>query len=76
MRRDQLEHAIRTSCQIIDAAEVIVVGSQAILGAAARTAMDASAASYRRLSGPDPLPSPTAVTLPTGALCGADRRVG
>jgi len=32
MRRDQLEHAIRTSCQIIDAAEVIVVGSQAILG--------------------------------------------
>lgn len=32
MRRDQLEHAIRTTCQIIDADEVIVVGSQAILG--------------------------------------------
>jgi hypothetical protein len=32
MRRDQLEHAIRTACQIIDAREVIVVGSQAILG--------------------------------------------
>jgi hypothetical protein len=32
MRRDQLEHAIRTSCQIIAASEVIVVGSQAILG--------------------------------------------
>lgn len=32
MRRDQLEHAIRTACQIIGAAEVIVVGSQAILG--------------------------------------------
>jgi hypothetical protein len=32
MRRDQLEHAIRTACQIIDHAEVIVVGSQAILG--------------------------------------------
>jgi hypothetical protein len=32
MRRDQLEHAIRTACQIIDASEVIVVGSQAILG--------------------------------------------
>jgi hypothetical protein len=32
MRRDQLEHAIRTACQIIDAPEVIVVGSQAILG--------------------------------------------
>ncbi len=32
MRRDQLEHAIRTACQIVEAAEVIVVGSQAILG--------------------------------------------
>jgi hypothetical protein len=32
MRRDQLEHAIRTACQIIERQEVIVVGSQAILG--------------------------------------------
>ena len=32
MRRDQLEHAIRTACQITGALEVIVVGSQAILG--------------------------------------------
>lgn len=32
MRRDQLEHAIRASCQIIGSPEVIVVGSQAILG--------------------------------------------
>lgn len=32
MRRDQLEHAIRTACQIIQHLEVIVVGSQAILG--------------------------------------------
>lgn len=32
MRRDQLEHAIRTACQIIAAPAVIVVGSQAILG--------------------------------------------
>ena len=32
MRRDQLEHAIRTACQIIQQTEVIVVGSQAILG--------------------------------------------
>lgn len=32
MRRDQLEHAIRTACQIIQHSEVIVVGSQAILG--------------------------------------------
>jgi hypothetical protein len=32
MRRDQLEHAIRTACQIIEHREIIVVGSQAILG--------------------------------------------
>lgn len=32
MRRDQLEHAIRTACQIIGRSEVIVVGSQSILG--------------------------------------------
>lgn len=32
MRREQLEHAIRAACQIIEASEVIVVGSQAILG--------------------------------------------
>jgi hypothetical protein len=32
MRRDQLEHAIRTACQIIGRQEVIVVGSQSILG--------------------------------------------
>lgn len=32
MRRDQLELAVRTACQIIGRPEVIVVGSQAILG--------------------------------------------
>lgn len=32
MRRDQLEHAIRTACQIIGHPAVVVVGSQAILG--------------------------------------------
>ncbi len=32
MRRDQLEQAIRTACQIIGRPEVIIVGSQAILG--------------------------------------------
>ncbi len=32
MRRDQLEHAIRAACQITGQDEVIVVGSQAILG--------------------------------------------
>ena len=31
MRRDQLEHAIRTVCQIIGRHEVIVVGSQSKL---------------------------------------------
>jgi hypothetical protein len=32
MRPDQLEHAIRTACQIIGQPAVIVVGSQSILG--------------------------------------------
>lgn len=32
MRRDQLEHAIRTACQIIGHPAIIVVGSQSILG--------------------------------------------
>lgn len=32
MRRDQLEHAIRTACQIAGLTEVIIVGSEAILG--------------------------------------------
>ena len=32
MRRDQLEHAIRTACQIIEHDAVVVVGSQSILG--------------------------------------------
>ena len=32
MRRDQLEHAIRTACQILQHPAVIVIGSQSILG--------------------------------------------
>lgn len=32
MRRDQLEHAIRAACQIVGKPEIIVVGSQSILG--------------------------------------------
>jgi hypothetical protein len=32
VRRDQLEHAIRAACQIAGLTEVIIVGSQAILG--------------------------------------------
>ena len=43
MRRDQLEHAIRTACQIIEQPEVIVVGSQAILGTFREDALPAGA---------------------------------
>ncbi|MEJ7743276.1 MAG: DUF6036 family nucleotidyltransferase [Nocardioidaceae bacterium] len=43
MRRDQLEHAIRTACQIIQHTEVIVVGSQAILGTYAEDELPAAA---------------------------------
>jgi hypothetical protein len=43
MRRDQLEHAIRTACQIIQHSEVIVVGSQAILGTYDETQLPAAA---------------------------------
>ncbi|MFZ2240432.1 MAG: DUF6036 family nucleotidyltransferase [Gordonia amarae] len=32
MRRDQLEHAIRAACEILKCDEVIIVGSQSILG--------------------------------------------
>ncbi len=32
MRRDQVEHAIRTACQIVGHPAVVVVGSQSILG--------------------------------------------
>lgn len=32
MRRDQLEHAIRAACQVMGKTELIVVGSQSILG--------------------------------------------
>lgn len=43
MRRDQLEHAIRTACQIIGHDAVVVVGSQAILGSFAETELPAEA---------------------------------
>lgn len=39
----QLEHAIRTACQIIQHTEVIVVGSQAILGTYAEDELPAAA---------------------------------
>lgn len=43
MRRDQLEHAIRTACQIIGQPEVIVVGSQSILGSIDEARLPAAA---------------------------------
>lgn len=43
MRRDLLELAIRTACQIIGHPEVIVVGSQAILGSFNETDLPADA---------------------------------
>lgn len=43
MRRDQLEHAIRTACQIIGGSEVIILGSQAILGTYSEDALPALA---------------------------------
>ena len=43
MRRDQLEHAIRTACQIIGHDAVVVVGSQAILGSFAEDELPAEA---------------------------------
>ena len=43
MRRDQLEHAIRTACQVIGHPEVIVVGSQAILGSFAEDELPSEA---------------------------------
>ena len=43
MRRHQLEHAIRTACQIIQHSEVIIVGSQAILGSYDESQLPAAA---------------------------------
>jgi hypothetical protein len=43
MRRDQLEHAIRTACQIIGHDAVVVVGSQSILGSFTEAELPAEA---------------------------------
>jgi hypothetical protein len=43
MRRDQLEHAIRTACQIIGHPAVVVVGSQSILGSFAEDELPSEA---------------------------------
>lgn len=49
MRREQLEHAIRTACQIIDHPEVIVVGSQSILGTYDEDQLPAAATASREV---------------------------
>ena len=49
MRRDQLEHAIRTACQIIGQPAVIVVGSQSILGTFDETELPESAHMSREI---------------------------
>ncbi len=49
MRRDQLEHAIRTACQILQHPAVIIVGSQAILGTYREDEMPAEATMSREV---------------------------
>lgn len=43
MRRDQLEHAIRAACAILETDEVIIVGSQSVLGTWDEAALPARA---------------------------------
>jgi hypothetical protein len=43
MRRDQLEHAIRTACQIIGHDAVVIVGSESILGSFSEIELPAEA---------------------------------
>ena len=49
VRRDQLEHAIRSACQIIGQPAVIVVGSQSILGTFDEDVLPASAQMSREV---------------------------
>ena len=49
MRRDEVEHAIRTACQIIGRHEVIVVGSQAILGSYDESGLPSAATLSREI---------------------------
>ncbi|RHW25009.1 hypothetical protein D0Z08_21445 [Nocardioides immobilis] len=60
MRRDQLEHAIRTACQIIQQPEVIVVGSQAVLGTYDESQLPAAAMSIEVDKLPIAAPGPVA----------------
>lgn len=43
MRRRELEHVLRAACEIADAAEALVIGSQAILGAYSEDVLPAEA---------------------------------
>jgi hypothetical protein len=63
MRRDQLEHAIRTACQIIGQPAVIVVGSQSILGTFRQDELPTEATMSIEI---DILRSPTTTTRPDG----------
>jgi hypothetical protein len=54
VRRDQLEHAIRTACQIAGITEVIIVGSQAILGTFTEDELPFYALRFPR-EGPEPI---------------------
>ena len=62
MRRDQLEHAIRAACQIIDQEAVIVVGSQAILGSIPERELPAAATMSGQVRG-----AHRSATVPGGA---------
>ena len=59
MRRDQLEHAIRTACQITGRREVIVVGAQSILGTFREDQLPAAATMSAEV---DILPTPMTTT--------------
>jgi hypothetical protein len=61
MRRDQLEHAIRTACQIIGEPAVIIVGSQSILGTFREDQLPADATMSAEI---DILPIATTTTKP------------
>jgi hypothetical protein len=68
MRRDQLEHAIRTARQIIGKPEVIVVGSQSILGTFREDQLPADATmSVESTSFPSPTTTPRRSASPTSS---------
>lgn len=52
MTRDQLEHAIRAACAVANDTELIVFGSQAILGRTSRRKPSTREQAVRHLHGP------------------------